>query len=86
MEKDVERVLLNRFVPASIVVNEQMDIVQFFGRTGAYLEPASGSPTFNLSKMAREGLLIDLRTALQKAQKTNAAVRKEGYSSNQTEE
>ncbi|MCU1313110.1 MAG: Signal Transduction Histidine Kinase [Acidobacteriaceae bacterium] len=77
VERNVERVLLNRFVPASIVVNEQMDIVQFRGRTGAYLEPASGSPTFSLSKMAREGLLIDLRAAINKARKSNAIVRKE---------
>ncbi|MCU1248650.1 MAG: methylase of chemotaxis methyl-accepting protein [Edaphobacter sp.] len=78
VERNVERVLLNRFVPASIVVNEQMEIVQFRGRTGAYLEPASASPTFSLSKMAREGLLIDLRAALNKARKNNAVVRKEG--------
>ena len=75
MEKEVERVLVNRFVPASIVVNDQMEIVQFRGRTGAYLEPAPGYPTFSLSKMAREGLLVDLRTALNKARINNTAVR-----------
>jgi two-component system CheB/CheR fusion protein len=78
IEKDVQRLLLNRFVPASIVVNEEMEIVQFHGRTGAYLEPAPGQPTFSLSKMAREGLLVDLRTALAAAKKENAPVRKEG--------
>ncbi|MFZ0733284.1 MAG: chemotaxis protein CheB [Candidatus Sulfotelmatobacter sp.] len=75
VDKEVERVLANRFVPASIVVNDQMEIVQFRGRTGAYLEPASGHPTFSLSKMAREGLLVDLRAALTKASKANATVR-----------
>ncbi|HEV2470001.1 MAG TPA: PAS domain S-box protein [Candidatus Sulfotelmatobacter sp.] len=69
--------LVNRFVPASIVVNDQMEIVQFRGRTGSYLEPAPGHPTFSLSKMAREGLLVDLRAALNKARKTNAMVRAE---------
>jgi two-component system CheB/CheR fusion protein len=78
IEKDVERTLLNRFVPASIVVNSEMEIVQFRGRTGAYLEPAAGNPTFSLSKMAREGLLVDLRAALNKAKKENAPVRREG--------
>ena len=75
VDKEVERVLVNRYVPASFVVNEQMEIVQFRGRTGAYLEPASGHPTFSLSKMAREGLLIDLRAAINKARKSNAVVR-----------
>ncbi|MGA2412996.1 MAG: chemotaxis protein CheB [Candidatus Sulfotelmatobacter sp.] len=78
VENEVEQVLINRYVPASIVVNDQMDIVQFQGKTGAYLEPAAGHPTFNLSKMAREGLLVDLRAALSAAKKTKAPVRKEG--------
>ena len=78
VEKEVERLLVNRYVPASIVVNDQMEIVQIHGRTGDYLEPASGHPTFSLSRMAREGLLVDLRSALNKAKKDNAAVHKEG--------
>jgi two-component system, chemotaxis family, CheB/CheR fusion protein len=80
IEKEVERVLVNRFVPASIVVNSEMDIVQFRGKTGAYLEPPTGQPNFSLSKMAREGLLVDLRAALGKAQKENVVVRKERVS------
>jgi len=78
VENEVEQLLINRFVPASVVVNDQMQIVQFQGKTGAYLEPASGQPTFSLSKMAREGLMVDLRAALTTVRKTNAAVRKEG--------
>jgi two-component system CheB/CheR fusion protein len=78
VEKEVERLLVNRYVPASIVVNDQMEIVQIHGRTGDYLEPAAGHPTFSLSKMAREGLLVDLRSAVNKAKNQNAPVRKEG--------
>jgi len=78
VENEVEQLLINRFVPASIVVNDQMDIVQFQGKTGPYLEPAAGHPTFNLSRMAREGLMVDLRTALSAAKKTNEGVKKEG--------
>jgi len=74
VEKEVEKVLVDRFVPASIVVNDQMEIVQFRGRTGAYLEPATGHPTFSLSKMAREGLLVDLRAAINKAKKNGTSV------------
>ncbi len=80
IDKQVERELVSRFVPASIVVNSEMEIVQFRGKTGAYLEPAAGNPTFSLSKMAREGLLIDLRAAIHTAKKENIAVRKEGVS------
>ena len=78
IEKEVDRLLVNRFVPASVVVNDALEIVQFRGKTGAYLEPAAGQPTFSLSKMAREGLLIDLREALIHAKKDHQPVRKQG--------
>ena len=80
IEKEVEHVLADRFIPASIVLNSDMEIVQFRGKTGPYLEPATGHPTFSLAKMAREGLLIDLRAALHTAKKENVSVRKEGVS------
>ncbi|HVI06699.1 MAG TPA: chemotaxis protein CheB [Candidatus Binatia bacterium] len=78
LEKEVDRLLMSRFVPASIVVNEEMEIIHLRGKTGAYLEPAAGLPTFSLSKMAREGLLVDLRAAISAAKKGKTTVRREG--------
>jgi two-component system CheB/CheR fusion protein len=78
VEKEMDRLLFSRFVPASIVVNDAMEIIQIRGKTGPYLEPASGSPTFSLAKMAREGLLLDLRAAIVKAKRENDTVRREG--------
>jgi two-component system CheB/CheR fusion protein len=78
VDREVERILAQRFVPGSIVVNQEMEIVQFRGKVGPYLEPATGHPTFNLSKMAREDLQVDLRDALSRAKKENRPVRKEG--------
>jgi two-component system, chemotaxis family, CheB/CheR fusion protein len=77
VENEVEQLLINRFVPASVVVNDRLEIVQFQGRTGAYLELAAGQPSFSLTRMAREGLVVDLRAALSVAKKTNAPMRKE---------
>jgi two-component system CheB/CheR fusion protein len=54
-----------------------MEIVQFHGKTGAYLEPPAGQPSFSVARMAREGLLVDLRAALDAAKKSNATVRKD---------
>jgi len=78
VDREVERILEHRFVPGSIVVNGDMEIVQFRGKVGPYLEPATGHPTFNLSKMTREDLQVDLRDALTRAKKENRPVRKEG--------
>ena len=55
-----------------------MEIVQFRGRTSAFLEPAPGAASFNLLKMAREGLLAELRTAIHAARKKEGIVRREG--------
>ncbi len=77
-DREVETVLASRFVPPSIVVNEQMEIVQFRGKVGPYLGPASGHPTLNLSRMAREDLQVDLRDVLSRAKKEKRPVRKAG--------
>src|SRR5262245_35789825 len=44
----IQRMLLKRFAPASVVVNDRGDIVFIQGRTGAYLEPAPGEPRNNV--------------------------------------
>src|SRR5262249_15720213 len=52
-------------------------ILQFRGDTGPYLAPGPGRPSLNLLKMAREGLLVSLRTALYRAKKEDAPAREE---------
>ncbi|HEY2951274.1 MAG TPA: CheR family methyltransferase, partial [Verrucomicrobiae bacterium] len=62
-----EKMLLGRFAPASIIVNERGDINFIHGRTGNYLEPPAGRPTNNVMEMAREGLRLALASALRRA-------------------
>jgi two-component system CheB/CheR fusion protein len=75
--------VLNEYAPPSVLVNEEAEILQFRGRTGYYLEPASGAPTLNLLKMSREGLLPELRAAFLEAQKKNIPVLRERIKVNQ---
>jgi len=75
--READRVLLSRFAPAGVVIDDNMEILQFRGRTSAFLEPAPGTASFNLLKMAREGLLAELRTAIHTARKKEASVRRE---------
>ncbi|MGD8591819.1 MAG: chemotaxis protein CheB [Gammaproteobacteria bacterium] len=78
LQQETDRLLLNQFVPAAVVINEQMDIQQFRGHTGPYLEPAPGEASFNLSRMAREDLIVDLSGVVKEAIKTKAAAEKTG--------
>ncbi|KON81315.1 PAS domain-containing protein [Azoarcus sp. PA01] len=78
LAKAVDRLLMKKYCPASVVINEQMDIVQFRGQTGEFLEPAAGDASFNLLRMARDGLAMELREIVGEAFRTRAATRKEG--------
>ena len=77
--KRVDRLLFSRYAPPGVIVNEELEILQFRGHTGPYLEPAPGTPQFNLLKMAREGLLAR-RCAWHshRAKKQSGPVRMEG--------
>ena len=76
--READRVLLTRFTPPGVLINENMEILQFRGRTSPFLEPAPGAATFNVLKMAREGLLAELRAAIHSSRKIEAPVRREG--------
>jgi two-component system CheB/CheR fusion protein len=75
---EATRLILQRFAPAGVVVDENLRILQFRGQTGLFLEPASGEPSLNLLKMAREGLIYALRTATHEARRLGHPVRREG--------
>jgi two-component system CheB/CheR fusion protein len=79
-QKEADRIVLGKFTPPGVVVNEHLDILQFRGHTGPYLEPASGAASLNLLKMAREGLLLELRGAINDARRHNAPARRTGVS------
>jgi len=63
----VDKLLVERYAPPSIIINSQGDILYIHGRTGAYLEPAPGQPRLNILAMAREGLRPLLTTAIHRA-------------------
>lgn len=73
-----ESLLLDQYAPPGVIVNGRMEIIHFRGRTGPYLEPAPGQPQYDLMKMARKGLLADLRIGISQARQTRATVRRSG--------
>ncbi|MBD3317729.1 MAG: hypothetical protein GF344_18230, partial [Chitinivibrionales bacterium] len=64
----IERLLLNRFAPVSIIIDRQATIVYIHGRTGTFLEPEQQNPRNNILDMAREGLRLPLSAAFHQAQ------------------
>lgn len=77
LQQFVDRLILSKWSPAAVVINAQMDVLLFRGRTGKFLEHASGSASLQLLKMARESLVLDLRTVVTRAIKQDAPVKQE---------
>jgi len=59
------RALLQAYAPASVLTDPEGNILFVHGDTGRYLRPAPGQASLNVVDMAREGLQIELRNALQ---------------------
>jgi two-component system, chemotaxis family, CheB/CheR fusion protein len=68
---ELERIILQRYAPACVIVKENGDAVYFSGRTGRYLQQPTGTPDINVFNMAREGLRMALRAALHRATSAN---------------
>ena len=62
-----DQLVLHRYAPPAVLVNNMGDILYISGRTGKYLEPTAGKANWNLLAMAREGLRYDLGIAFQNA-------------------
>ena len=77
-QKEADRVVVGQYAPVGVLVNDRLEVIQFRGRTSAYLEPASGEANFNLLKMAREGLFGELRHGIAEARQKNARFEKTG--------
>ena len=77
IEKETDRILLSRYVPASVVINKDLQILRFHGPTSNYLQPSSGKASLNLLKMVKDELVFELKGLFNKAKKENIPIKKE---------
>ncbi|MEI9478695.1 MAG: chemotaxis protein CheB, partial [Deltaproteobacteria bacterium] len=61
-----ERIIRESYGPTAVIINEKSEVLYIHGRAGKYLEPASGEFTGDILAMAREGLRLELATAIRK--------------------
>ncbi|MBI4206054.1 MAG: PAS domain-containing protein, partial [Betaproteobacteria bacterium] len=67
IEHEADRLLLTRYSPPGVLISEEMNILQFRGQTGTFLDPAPGAASLNLLKLARPELQMTLRKAVTEA-------------------
>ena len=82
LDNAIDAVLVSEFMPASVVINYQLEIVQFRGATDLFLMHPKGRATFNILKMARPEIAFELRNAISKVIKTKHRFRKSGIEMN----
>lgn len=75
--KEFDRRLLSHYAPATVFLNEDLEIIHSRGTVNRYLKLAPGRASLSILKMAREGLLVDLRSAISRARRENTTVRRE---------
>src|SRR5262249_13760201 len=77
VQQMADRIMLGGYAPSGVVVDENMMVRQFRGRTSPYLEHTAGPATLNLLHMAKPGLVPDLRATIHRALRTGQPARKE---------
>ena len=78
IEKVADRIVLNHYAPVGVIINSDSEILEFRGQTNAYLEPAPGKASLNLLTMAKEGLRLELRAAIQQASQQKQPIERTG--------
>ncbi|CAB1078492.1 Multidomain signal transduction protein including CheB-like methylesterase, CheR-like methyltransferase and BaeS-like histidine kinase [Olavius algarvensis Delta 1 endosymbiont] len=73
-----EKALLESYAPPGVIINSQGEILYIQGRTGRYLEPAPGEAKWNIYDMAREGLRLELLSAVRQAASLKSTVTSKG--------
>ncbi len=75
IDSAIDSVLLTRHMPACVVINKEMEILQFRGPISTFLAHPSGKASLNVLKMTRSEFTFELRNAINKVVKTNQPIK-----------
>ncbi|HLI75784.1 MAG TPA: CheR family methyltransferase [Acidobacteriaceae bacterium] len=64
LSRMADRIILARYGPAGLVVNEHLEILQSRGRTGPFVEMAQGMASLQLKRMMRDSIAPDVTAAV----------------------
>ena len=77
VQREVDRILLERYGPPGVLVDDNLDILLFRGDTSAYLDHPHGEASLSLMRMLRKGPLVEVRQAIQEARAKDRPARRE---------
>ncbi len=76
--RHADHLLLARYAPPCVIVNEKLDVLQTRGRAEPFLQPLTGSPDKSPVRAIREALCHDLRLAIAEAEVHEIGARRQG--------
>jgi two-component system CheB/CheR fusion protein len=78
IDNAIDSLLLSNYMPACVVINKDMEILQFRGQISSFLTHPSGKANLNILKMTRPEFAFELRNAIKSSLKTKQPVLKSG--------
>jgi len=81
VRKEVDRILLSKYSPAAVVVDEDLEVIEIRGKASPYLALPAGKVSFNLMKLIPDtGLFLEVDKLIQQARKSGEPARQEHVS------
>jgi two-component system CheB/CheR fusion protein len=79
VRKEVDRILLSKYSPAGLVVDEDLEVIEIRGKASPYVTLPVGKVSFNLMKLIPEtGLFLEVEKLIQQARTTGEPARRDG--------
>lgn len=78
IKKEVHRILLSKYSPAGVVVDEDLEVIEIRGAASPYLTLPAGKVSFNLMKLIPDaGLLLEVDKLIQQVRTSGEPARQE---------
>jgi two-component system CheB/CheR fusion protein len=78
VRKEVDRILLSKYSPAGVVVDDDLEVLEIRGKASPYLTLPVGKVSFNLMKLIPDtGLFLEVEKLIQQAWKNGEPVRQD---------
>ncbi|HUB60236.1 MAG TPA: CheR family methyltransferase [Puia sp.] len=69
-EREADKILMTGYVPAAMLVNEQLRVIRFYGIMSPFLRRQMDRPTLHLLNLVRDELIFELSDLLEKVDTT----------------
>ncbi len=78
LQRAADRIVLSRFGPPGLIVDDKLNVLQVRGQTAPYVELSSGSVSWSLNRIVRPSIAKDVTDAVERATRENIPVSRPG--------